>query len=174
MFRPSPQLRNVEKAGLLMTTTRKHSCFTVNDWPHPFTMLIHVELPRPQLAPSLYSRPGVYWLESLVYRRLLNRTGVYSEPASIRANTVLCLYKCIPLPGTVVDSEGCLNKATTDQVGKNSEDTHKKQIPSRCNVKALFNTNPFCLREYIQFPVHIQVQRPETAVWIMLLSCDKQ
>ena len=69
------------KSSLQIATT--HDYFDlVNDWPHPFAMLMYVELPRPQLA------PGVYWLESLVYPRLLNGTGVYSEPASIRANTV--------------------------------------------------------------------------------------
>ena len=48
----------------------------------------YVELQCTQLVPGVYSRPGVYWLESLVYPWLLNGTGVYSEPASIRANTV--------------------------------------------------------------------------------------
>ena len=46
----------------------------MDDWPHPF---VYVELPRPQLA------PGVHWLESLVYPRLLNGTGVYLKPAFI-------------------------------------------------------------------------------------------
>ena len=48
----------------------------------------------------------------------------------LRATTVhalcLCVYMHAFSPGIVVDSEECLNTATADQVGKNSEDTYKK------------------------------------------------
>ena len=77
-FQPSPQLRNVEKAGLQIAAMREHSL-----------------RPRGWLATPLHNvwytfnchahswHPGIYWLESLVYSRLLNGTGIYSEPASM-------------------------------------------------------------------------------------------
>ena len=34
-------------------------------------------VPRPQLAPGIYSRPSLYRLQSLVKSQLLNGTGVY-------------------------------------------------------------------------------------------------
>ena len=37
---------------------------------------------------------------------------------------------CTLLPDIVVGSEGCLSKAIADQVGKNSEDTHREQLSS--------------------------------------------
>ena len=40
----------------------------------------------PLEAPSLYLRPGVHLLETLVNSRLLNETGVYLGEASIRAH----------------------------------------------------------------------------------------
>ena len=40
----------------------------------------------PLEAPSLYLRPGVHLLETLVNSQLLNETGVYLGEASIRAH----------------------------------------------------------------------------------------
>ena len=63
------------------------TCFIdlMDNWPLPFIMF-SIRLTATPTA--VYSRPSVYWLESLAYPWLLNGTGIYSEPASIWANTV--------------------------------------------------------------------------------------
>ena len=73
-----------------LTDSYNTQALLVNDWPHPFIMLMYVELPHPQLTAGTQPlRPGVYWLESLV-----NGTGVYLEPASIQANTYILWRYC--------------------------------------------------------------------------------
>ena len=53
MFQPSPQLRNVEKAGLQLQCIS--TClYLVDCWSHTFVML-NYKLPRPQLAPRINS-----------------------------------------------------------------------------------------------------------------------
>ena len=57
-----------------------------------------------QLAPNVYSRPGVYWLESQVYPWLLNGTSIYSSKYGIQIPLAGCLHNMIRLKWLSVSS----------------------------------------------------------------------
>ena len=56
--------------------------------PYIHYIYVNISQPRPQMVLGVYSRPGVYLLQSLAYPRRINKTSVYSKEAFIRGYTV--------------------------------------------------------------------------------------
>ena len=59
--------------------------------PYMQYVYINISWPRTQLVPGIYSRPGVYLLQSLAYPWRINKMGVYLEEAFIRGYTLVLL-----------------------------------------------------------------------------------
>ena len=66
-----------------------HNCTsTIGHAPCICYVYVSVSRLRPQLVPSVYSRPGIYLLLSLVYPWHVNEAGIHSKEVFIRGNMV--------------------------------------------------------------------------------------